>query len=85
MLAVDARHVLDVRPRRRRHRGDDVFRPIHSSLVPLLCTTTAELTGANVVRGVLEALATLVGPVVAGVVLAASGPASVFGARQCSR
>jgi predicted MFS family arabinose efflux permease len=57
-----------------------VFRPTHSSLLPLLCTTTAELTGANVVRGVLESLATLVGPVVAGVLLAASGPASVFGA-----
>ncbi len=57
-----------------------VFRPAHSALLPLLCTTTTELTSANVVRGLLEALATLVGPVLAGALLAWSSPATVFGA-----
>ncbi|MET0884567.1 MAG: MFS transporter, partial [Acidimicrobiales bacterium] len=80
VLAVDAPHVLMYALVVLATAAMTVFRPTHSSLVPLLCTTTAELTGANVVRGVLESLATLVGPVVAGVLLAASGPASVFGA-----
>jgi hypothetical protein len=55
-----------------------VFRPVHSALLPLLCTTTTELTSANVVRGLLESVATLAGPVLAGVLLAWSGPAAVF-------
>lgn len=57
-----------------------VFRPVHSGLLPLLCTTTTELTSANVVRGLLESVATLAGPVFAGVLLAWSGPAAVFAA-----
>ena len=80
VLAVDAPHVFMYALVVLATAAFTVFRPTHSSLLPLLCTTTAELTGANVVRGVLESLATLVGPVVAGVLLAASGPASVFGA-----
>jgi len=56
-----------------------VFRPVHSALLPLLCTDTTELTSANVVRGVLEALATLAGPVLAGIVLAVSSPSTAFG------
>ena len=31
------------------------FRPVHSALLPALCTDTDELTSANVVRGVVEA------------------------------
>lgn len=80
VLAVDAPHVFMYALVVLATAALTAFRPTHSSLLPLLCTTTAELTGANVVRGVLESLATLVGPVVAGALLAASGPASVFGA-----
>jgi predicted MFS family arabinose efflux permease len=80
LLAVDAHHALVYGLVVLATAAFTVFRPTHSSLLPLLCTTTAELTGANVVRGLLESLATLVGPVLAGALLAASGPASVFGA-----
>src|SRR5215207_8234220 len=42
--------------------------------------SSSELTSANAVRGLLDSLATLGGPVVAAVLLAASGPAAVFAA-----
>ena len=51
-----------------------LFRPVHSALVPTLCRTPTELTGANVVRGMLDSLSTLVGPALAAVLLAVSGP-----------
>jgi MFS family permease len=57
-----------------------MFRPTHSALQPLLCAVTSELASANVVRGLLESLATLAGPVVAGALLAWADPAAVFGA-----
>jgi MFS family permease len=56
-----------------------VFRPAHSALLPALAKSPQELTSANAVRGMLDSLATLGGPVVAAVLLAASGPAAVFG------
>jgi MFS family permease len=56
-----------------------IFRPVHSALQPLLCTDTTELTSANVVRGVLEAVATLAGPVLAGIVLVVASPSAAFG------
>jgi hypothetical protein len=55
-----------------------LFRPAHSALLPTLCATPAELTIANVVRGLLDSLATLIGPLVAAVLLKVSGPAAVF-------
>ena len=57
-----------------------LFRPAHSALLPALAKSPQELTSANAVRGMLDSLATLGGPVVAAVLLAASGPAAVFGA-----
>src|SRR5215210_1122910 len=57
-----------------------LFRPAHSALLPALAKTLQELTSANAVRGMLDSLATLGGPVVAAVLLAASGPAVVFAA-----
>ena len=54
------------------------FRPVHSSLLPLLCTTTAELMSANVVRGLLASIATLLGPLLAAGLLAWAGAATVF-------
>jgi hypothetical protein len=55
-----------------------VFRPAHSALLPSLCTTTRQLTSANVVRGMLESSAALLGPALAGILLAVSGATAVF-------
>jgi MFS family permease len=55
-----------------------LFRPVHSALMPSLCRTPTELAGANVVRGMLDSLSTLLGPVLAAVLLATSGPGAVF-------
>jgi len=57
-----------------------LYRPAHSALLPTLCVTPNELTSANVVRGLLDSVATLVGPLVAAVLLDLSGPAAVFAA-----
>lgn len=46
-----------------------LFRPAHSALLPALCRTGHELTSANVVRGMLDSVATLVGPLLAAVLL----------------
>lgn len=42
-----------------------LFRPAHSALLPSLCRTGSELAGANLVRGLLDAAATLIGPLLA--------------------
>ena len=55
-----------------------LFRPAHSALLPTLCETPAELTSANVVRGLLDSIATLIGPLTAAVLLKVSGPSAVF-------
>ena len=57
-----------------------VFRPAHSALVPSLCTTTRELTSANVVRGILDAAGALLGPALGGVLLTVADPAALFAA-----
>ena len=54
-----------------------VFRPVHSALLPLLCTTTRELTSTNVARGILDSSAGC-WTRLAGVLLALSGPTAVF-------
>jgi MFS family permease len=56
------------------------FRAAHSALLPSLCATPQELTSANVVRGMLDSLSTLVGPLLAAVLLGVSTPAAVFAA-----
>jgi len=55
-----------------------LFRPAHSALLPALCRTPNELTSANVVRGLLDSLATLIGPLTAAALLKLSGPGAVF-------
>jgi MFS family permease len=55
-----------------------LFRPAHSALLPSLCHTGSELAGANVVRGLLDAAATLVGPLLAAVLLQFAGVTVVF-------
>jgi MFS family permease len=57
-----------------------VFRPAHSALLPMLCTTPLELTSANVVRGLLDSLSTLLGPLAAALLLGLGSPAAVFAA-----
>lgn len=51
-----------------------LFRPAHSALLPALAKSPRELTSANAVRGMLDSLATLGGPLATGVVLAVSDP-----------
>lgn len=55
-----------------------LFRPAHSALLPSLCRTGTELAGANVVRGLLDAAATLVGPLLAALLLQFTGVTVVF-------
>lgn len=55
-----------------------LYRPAHSALLPALARSPQDLTSANAVRGLLDSLATLGGPVVAAALLAVSGPAAVF-------
>jgi MFS family permease len=55
-----------------------VFRPVHSALLPVLCRTPLELTSANVVRGLIDSLSTLLGPLAAAVLLGAGSPEAVF-------
>src|SRR5918995_1178605 len=55
-----------------------VFRPAHSALLPLLCSAPIELTSANVVRGLVDSLSLLIGPLVAALLLDVGSPAFVF-------
>ena len=55
-----------------------LYRPAHSALLPSLCNTGYELASANVVRGLLDSLATLVGPLLAAVLLGSAGVTGVF-------
>jgi MFS family permease len=56
-----------------------LFRPAHSALLPSLCRTGHELASANLVRGLLDSVATLVGPLLAAVLLHVSSVTVVFG------
>src|SRR5512132_2842872 len=42
-----------------------LYIPAHSALLPSLCRTGQELTSANAVRGMLDSVATLAGPLLA--------------------
>ncbi|MGC5076556.1 MFS transporter [Agrococcus sp. DT81.2] len=55
-----------------------LFRPAHSALLPTLCRSGHELTSANVVRGMLDSIATLVGPLLAAVLLVFADVSVVF-------
>ena len=50
-----------------------LYRPAHSALLPSLCRTGYELASANMVRGLLDSAATLVGPLLAAVLLQFTG------------
>ena len=55
-----------------------LYRPAHSALLPSLCRTGYELASANMVRGLLDSAATLVGPLLAAVLLQFTGVDVVF-------
>jgi MFS family permease len=55
-----------------------LYRPAHSALLPSLCRTGHELASANVVRGMLDSIATLAGPLLAAVLLKFTDVAVVF-------
>src|SRR5215217_5284820 len=61
-----------------------LYRPAHSALLPSLCRTGHELASANVVRGMLDSIATLVGPLLAAVILAFTDVAVVFAVASAS-
>ncbi|KHK98489.1 hypothetical protein LK09_05725 [Microbacterium mangrovi] len=56
-----------------------LFRPAQSALLPTLCRTGRELASANVVRGLLDSTASLVGPLIAAVLMALADVATVMG------
>jgi MFS family permease len=56
-----------------------LYRPAHSALLPSLCTSPQQLTSANAVRGMLDSVAALGGPLIAALLLATAGIGSVFG------
>lgn len=56
-----------------------LYRPGHSALLPSLCSTPGELVAAHVVRGLIDSLGSLVGPLLAAVLLAVADPAVLFG------
>jgi MFS family permease len=55
-----------------------LYLPAHSALLPSLCRTGHELASANVVRGFLDSVATLLGPLLAAVLLEFTGVSAVF-------
>ena len=55
-----------------------LYRPAHSALLPALASSPRDLTSANAVRGMLDSLSALAGPVAAGTLLATSGASAAF-------
>ena len=55
-----------------------LYRPAHSALLPALAKSPRDLTSANAVRGMLDSLAALGGPVAASAILATIGASAVF-------
>ncbi|MEP6757723.1 MAG: MFS transporter [Actinomycetota bacterium] len=56
-----------------------MIRPTHLSILPELAETPAQLTAANALTSTLEGFAVFIGPLLAGVLIAADGPRLVFG------
>lgn len=55
-------------------------RPLHMGILPWVARTPAELVAANIASSAAEGLGTLLGPAIAGAVLAAAGPAEATAA-----
>ena len=57
-----------------------LFRPALQSILPSLARTPEELIAANAATSTIESLGTLVGPLIAGVLVSVGDPGVVFGA-----
>ena len=57
-----------------------LVRPAHGALLPEVAQKPEELAVANAASGTVEGLGALVGPLLAGLLIAAAGPAAVYGA-----
>ncbi len=55
-----------------------LYRPTHSALLPSLCNTATGLTAANVVRGSLDSISALIGPLLAGILIDPVGIQGLF-------
>jgi hypothetical protein len=55
-----------------------VYRPAHAAVLPALAPSLEALTAANVSTSTIEAFGTLIGPAVAGLLLAVADDATVF-------
>lgn len=58
-------------------------RPVQAAFLPEVVRTPDELTAANVASGMVEGSGTLLGPALAGVLVAVGGPGLVFAASAC--
>ena len=54
-------------------------RPVMGSLLPTVTHVPADLVAANVVAGIIEQVGIVLGPLLAGVLMAIASPAAVFG------
>lgn len=60
------------------------YRAAHSALLPTLCSTTRELTASNIVRGMVESLSLVVGPLLAAGLIEAGELWTVFAATSAT-
>ena len=64
----------------RRRNEITLVRPAHAALLPEVAQKPDELAVANAASGTVEGLGALLGPLLAGLLIAVAGPAAVYGA-----